>query len=304
MFVARLRMAAARFLAALPAMLGSVIVHLAGMIGAAVWVITAVESAAPDPLEVRVVAERPTEPVLTRIEVEATAERASDAAFSLVTGDGGQGPAGPVAVAMPTVELAAVAATVRDQGGALRSHFGGSLDADFAAGLAPLRERVRFFGVPSSGEKFVFLVDMSGSMTINGRFDRCRAELIRTLKAMKPYHQFYVVFFNGKAFPMPDQKLRLATEENFAAAEKWINEAVCNGGTNPLPALAIAYQLKPDAMFLLSDGAFDPVVLQFCAGRAKAELVPVNTIALESQVGAALMTEISVRTGGQFRFVP
>ena len=54
----------------------------------------------------------------------------------------------------------------------------------------------------------------------------------------------------------------LATPENVAETTELDQPGRADGGTNPLPALLFALSLRPDAIYFLSDGQFDPGTIQ------------------------------------------
>lgn len=162
-----------------------------------------------------------------------------------------------------------------------------------------------FFGVKADGRKFAFVVDTSGSMARNTRFLRCRQELIRSLASMTYGQQFFVVFFNHTIYPMPEHKLVDARPAQIKKTAEWAVGAVPAGGTEPWPGLQLALRLKPDAIYLLTDGQFNPeVVEKVINAQPESKKIPIHTIAFESPEGAQLLEMISRVTGGQHQFVP
>lgn len=162
-----------------------------------------------------------------------------------------------------------------------------------------------FFGVKAEGKKFAFVVDTSGSMQTNSRFLRCRAELLRSLSTMNYGQQFFVVFFSDQLYPMPEHKLVDARPTQLKKTAEWAVGAVPSGGTEPWPGLALALRLKPDAIYLLTDGQFNPdVVDKVINAQKQSKKIPIHTIAFESPQGAQLLDLISRATGGQHQFVP
>lgn len=181
-----------------------------------------------------------------------------------------------------------------------------SLSVDLAAGSENAERRLRksanFYGIEAHGNDFVFVVDMSGSMT-GARFRRARAELRRSIESLAAPQRFYVLFFNDRAWPMPASDLQEATEENLNDARRWLKQAQCQGGTNPLPALMLALDLRPDAIFLLSDGRFDPEAARQLEQSETSPPIPVHTIGFASREGEPMLRAISEASGGAYRFV-
>ncbi len=160
-----------------------------------------------------------------------------------------------------------------------------------------------FFGFSAEGERLVFVVDISGSMH-GRRIRRAQTELRHTLEALKPSQKFYIVFFSDGAMPMPAGGLLPATPDNVAQAWQWVRQAQCGGGTNPLPALLLALDLKPDAIYLLTDGKFSAQVLAAATQDPPGHRTPVYTIAFASKKAERLLQAIASETGGNYRFVP
>jgi hypothetical protein len=101
----------------------------------------------------------------------------------------------------------------------------------------------------------------------------------------------------------------LATEKQVAHTARWINYAEADGGTNPLPALLMALSLRPDAIYFLSDGQFDPMTitqLRFRnrnSRRFNLRQIPIHTIAFFDRMTEPLMRTIARDSGGEYRFV-
>jgi len=178
-------------------------------------------------------------------------------------------------------------------------------DGDGAAGGGG--EPITFFDIPLplAGEKFVFIVDASGSMH-GKRFQRARRELIYTLRRLGSGHRFYVLFFNEYDFPQfhPNRTRDFlpATPENIAKVETWATAFKPAGDTHPMSAFRKALELRPDAIFFLSDGAFEVRTLDLIKQFNKNRTV-INTIGLEDKSGEMLLEEIARRNAGKYQFV-
>jgi hypothetical protein len=162
---------------------------------------------------------------------------------------------------------------------------------------------VSFFGATAGGNDFVFVVDLSGSMT-GDRFARAEAELERAVKSLYEPQRFYVIFFNQVDFLMPTQGLVPATGLNQRDAIKWFRTAQCGGGTVPLTALQEAVRLKPQAIFFLTDGEFDPAVVTLIQPEPPTKPIPIHCIAFASRQGELLLKMIAQLSGGSYRYVP
>jgi hypothetical protein len=181
--------------------------------------------------------------------------------------------------------------------------FGGKGAGDGAAGSA------EFFGIGGYGQTFVYVVDASDSMNVMGKFDRARYELLQSIEQLSSDQRYFVIFYNDGAYPMDADEPVLRTEDNFAATTDWVNHARANGGTNPLPALVHALSLRPDAIYFLSDGQFDPMAIQVLrmknrpTKRVKQRQIPIHTIAFVDYMTIGIMRTIARDSGGEHRFV-
>jgi hypothetical protein len=181
---------------------------------------------------------------------------------------------------------------------------GGRGEADGASG-----QMAEFFGIGGYGQSFVYIVDASDSMNEHGKFDRARYELLQSIEQLDSDQRYFVIFFNDGAYPMDADEPVRATHKQVARTAQWVNGAQADGGTNPLPALLIALSLRPDAIYFLSDGQFDPIAipqLQFrnrASRRFGTRQIPIHTIAFYDRMTEPLMRTIARNSGGEYRFV-
>lgn len=120
--------------------------------------------------------------------------------------------------------------------------------------------KVQFAGLDGGGNHFVYLVDSSNSMR---KFNDARTELLRSIDSLKPDQRFYVVFYDENpkfmriANPGEDEPASVyATAENKQAFRRWAMAVQQARGQSPPEVLKFAFKLRPDVIFLLSDGEF------------------------------------------------
>ncbi len=177
--------------------------------------------------------------------------------------------------------------------------------------------KIQFCGVEGGGNHFVYLVDSSGSM--GAGFDSARRELLQSIDLLKPNQRFYVVFFDEKpdymrlSDPSVDEPRSVeATAENKLALRRWALQVQQDRGKNPYEVLEFALKLKPDVIFLLSDGEFPQRVEDLLAEKNRINnlfgdggpMCIVHTIAYYSEEGESRMRRIAQNNGGQYRYVP
>ena len=166
-----------------------------------------------------------------------------------------------------------------------------------------------FFGIGGYGQTFVYVVDASDSMNDHNKFERARYELLHSIEQLSSEQRFFVIFYNEGAYPMDADAPLRATPENIARITNWIKAVEPIGGTNPRPALLQALTFQPDAIYFLSDGHFDPMVLQEMRLRnrqnlrLKIKMVPIHTVAFFDRMAEGLMRTIARNSGGEYKFV-
>jgi hypothetical protein len=179
----------------------------------------------------------------------------------------------------------------------------GDKEGDAASGSA------EFFGIGGYGQSFVYVVDCSGSMGHDHKFERAVYELLQSIEQLHSDQRYFVVFYSDAAYPMDADEPVLATEDAFARTRRWIDHIQPDGGTHPLPALLFALSLRPDAIYFLSDGQFDPGAIHQLRHRNRPNKrrairqIPIHTIAFVDRATEGLMRTIARNSGGKFRFV-
>ncbi|MGQ0636189.1 MAG: vWA domain-containing protein [Planctomycetaceae bacterium] len=169
----------------------------------------------------------------------------------------------PVELALPTVRAAGIgpgiamtgdtsapaSSTVRASGGSGLGEGGGG-GGGGGGGTS-------FFGARGSGQRFVYVLDASGSMLEYGAIRVAKAELLASLAQLGSDQQFQIVFYNEKNFPMvaPGGKSQLfrGTDANRNLASQFINGVNPDGGTRHLTALLEALNYVPDVIYFLTD---------------------------------------------------
>ena len=171
-----------------------------------------------------------------------------------------------------------------------------------------------FCGIPVTGTRVVFVVDLSGSMQWpmdeddgagkkkrSVRLDFAKRELKRACDVLPANAQFNLVSFNGnpKAKAWKDD-LVPANDKNRDAFKKYVDELRADGGTNVWSGMETALKIKSlvygsryettiDEMFVVSDGApsvgdvQDPLeILRLVRESNRWAGVRINTIFIDS----------------------
>lgn len=175
------------------------------------------------------------------------------------------------------------------------------------------RARTTLFGVPGVGFKFVYVLDRSASMGGSGEqaLKAVKAELRRSLEDLDSVHQFQIIFYNEKPVVFNPSgvpgRLAFANRTNKDRAARLIDSIVADGNTRHDEALKTAIRLRPDVIFLLTDGD-DPKLSRRDLDqiRRMAFGITINTIEFgpgPQPPGKSFLATLAEENGGQYVYV-
>jgi hypothetical protein len=126
---------------------------------------------------------------------------------------------------------------------------------------------------PAQGRSFVFVIDRSSSMGSAGlgAIEAAAKELAARIHKLTQEHTFQVVAYNEATTRFTGRQLVPATAENKAKLVKYIAQLSAGGQTEHRYGLLAGLRLKPDVIFLLTDGGdppLSPADLQFIRQQA------------------------------------
>jgi hypothetical protein len=92
-------------------------------------------------------------------------------------------------------------------------------------------------------------------MSIDGRFDRAREQVIASLRALPPDARFQVIAYDKSAIPLNvgGHGLAAATVTNVETAAAALTAMFPQGATDHARALTQALLLRPDVIYFLTD---------------------------------------------------
>jgi hypothetical protein len=167
-----------------------------------------------------------------------------------------------------------------------------------------------FFGLGGRGSRFVYIVDISGSMANGARFQVAMDELRRSITALPDFASFAVFLFSDAAYVPPFQETySKATPTNVARMKKWLDTTSPMGGTEPSDAFqrSLALSPLPDVIFFLTDGEIPEQVPEWLGQRNGAngkKRVVIHCVAFSNDAGQESLRRIARDSEGTFRFVP
>ncbi|EMI56103.1 vWA domain-containing protein [Rhodopirellula sallentina] len=180
------------------------------------------------------------------------------------------------------------------------------------------QKKMQFCGVEGGGNHFVYLVDSSKSM--GDAFISARRALLESIDMLGAEQRFYVIFYDTKCDYMritradqDEPRSVYATTENKQRLKSWAMRIEMDRGKAPYEPLTYALNdLKPDVIFLLSDGEFPARIEELLQEENRVtnlfgESNPVSiihTISYYSREGENRMRSIAENHFGQYRHVP
>ena len=176
-----------------------------------------------------------------------------------------------------------------------------------------------FFGIPATGQRFVYLLDMSTSMrrrTPGGRtrFETAAAELVRSVSHLQEHQSFAVILFCYRTLWLTGSpRLLPATPAHKRRLQSWLYHIRVSPGTDPRLGFAEGLRLRPDALFLLSDGEFNGrrknvpglpgnPTAESLIRRYRQPTTRIHTIAFAAEGNRVRLANIAAASGGTFLF--
>ncbi|HET6442147.1 MAG TPA: VWA domain-containing protein [Phycisphaerae bacterium] len=164
--------------------------------------------------------------------------------------------------------------------------------------------RPGFFGVGAADGpgKIVYVLDRSGSMTDS--MDYVKFEVKQAIGELGEANEFHVIFYSsGPPVEMPTRRLVEATERNKQLAFEFIDGVIPQGKTDPSKALERAFAVKPERIYLLTDGEFDRAIIDLVKRLNPDKQVAVHTIGFLYKLSEEVLKEVARENGGEYRFV-
>ncbi|HET6442217.1 MAG TPA: VWA domain-containing protein [Phycisphaerae bacterium] len=150
--------------------------------------------------------------------------------------------------------------------------------------------------------KIVYVVDRSGSMTDS--IDYVKEDLKRSIGELPDDKEFHVLFYSsGPCVEMPTRRLVNATERNKQFACEFVDGIIAQGETDPSDALRRAFTVRPEVIYLLTDGEFDRAIVGLVRGLNAGDRVRVHTIGFLYRSGEKVLKQIAAENGGNYKFV-
>ena len=138
----------------------------------------------------------------------------------------------------------------------------GLFGADGLSEVVPAGDKLTasFFGTKVDGRRILYVLDNSGGMQ-DGGFETLIDELLRSVESLSPEQEFYVIFYSDMVYPMFHPR---AVERFVPASDRfkqrlktWLDSVEFCVGNTVDEAIQAAAMIRPDAVYLLTDGNID-----------------------------------------------
>ena len=141
-------------------------------------------------------------------------------------------------------------------------------------------------------------------MIDDDRLARATMELRRSVFALQPPQRFEVIFYNQESIPMPGgPRSRPADPQAKNQLLFWLRLIEPDGGTDPRPALKQALAMRPDAVFLLSDGLFPEGTVELVT-KLNSRKTPIHCVDLAGGLGSDDLRRIARANSGRYASRP
>ena len=162
------------------------------------------------------------------------------------------------------------------------------------------------FGTKTEATDYVFVIDNSNSMQ-RGRFETALHELMIAVNNLNKKQRFYVIFYSDTAYgmmwPNPVTSMVAATEPNKRSLFQWLTTVPLCLKTNGKEAIQAAFDMKPDVIYVLGDGAFTDGASKHFATTTKTKTV-LHTRGMQVNGGLAKSFEALAKAhGGNYKDV-
>jgi len=194
----------------------------------------------------------------------------------------------------------------------------GNLFGDAGTGIATEGEGLgaaataSFFGTKVEGDRIVYVLDNSGGMQ-RGRLETLIDELLKSIESLMPKQKFYIIFYSDALYPLfyPDapQNFVRANDRNKKLLRRWLDTVEFCEGNVVDEAIEAALTIRPDVIYLLTDGNLDQTRdqhrMQFLTV-GTGQRVPIHTFGMgtgKTKVSAQKLRQVAEANGGTFKAV-
>lgn len=163
-----------------------------------------------------------------------------------------------------------------------------------------------FFGIEAKGNRFVYIVDVSGSMSVGGKIEALKSQILESVNGLLESSHFLIILFSSDSKPLGG---RAEWVEAGAAGKRFARlhllPVIADGGTEPMNGFEMAFAMRPraDAIYFMTDGEFGEDPSDKIAYMNRSLKVPIHCICFVSNAGEETMKKIARQSKGTYTFV-
>jgi len=160
-----------------------------------------------------------------------------------------------------------------------------------------------FMGAPLKGPSVVYLLDRGHGTTET--FDAIKGAAAQSIASLGKDIKFQIIFWEtDKLEAFPRDSLAYATEDNVAAAKKFLSEIYAFGQSRIGPAMEKAMAQNPAEVVIASGKTgLDDEFVKTVVDLRKNAAAKIHTFALGRGASVEALKAVAEKTGGQFREV-
>ncbi|MFO0939228.1 MAG: vWA domain-containing protein [Pirellulales bacterium] len=168
-----------------------------------------------------------------------------------------------------------------------------------------------FFGSYAQGGRFVYVIDSSKSMK-GERWAVARQKLLESLRSLEKEQEFFVICFDEQTSLLfnckpQEMEFKKVNDVIIERVSRWLRSRTLGPATMPAESLQLAISMRPDAIFILSDGELQDDSIQMLrltnVDVGSKHKIPIHAIHLISEQGMSTLQQLADDNGGSFRHV-
>ncbi len=182
----------------------------------------------------------------------------------------------------------------------------GGVGGGVGASVGPGTE---FFGMRDKGGSYAYVIDRSGSMTVQHSLEVAKRELLVSLIQIPAEATFSVVFYSSDATVVTDPNGKPGMMPASPANKRRVQDLLVTippyGGTNHILALQTALALRPEVLFFLTDAdsmrSEEVADILTIAGKTRIHAVEFGQVGALG--GSNPLQTLAKKTGGSYRYM-
>ncbi len=166
----------------------------------------------------------------------------------------------------------------------------------------PVVKGPSLLGLKLQGSQVIYLLDRS--TVLQPVYDQIIGSVQKSLDTLSPSMKYQVIFWevNGNVEQRPESPEQVSAASVTKTKES-IEEVVCNGRGELLPALNKAIEKKPDQIVVVTGKELEAETVDAAIAATQGKSIHLDALFVGSGSGVEALKKLSEKTGGTFRTV-